>query len=163
MLLQNDDGANQSITWQIPLSRMLDVVEADIPNEWIRALRAVSHDLRFQRHGREIALTDLVWNLALGSDDSVAIGMYSTTGSISSFLVNNGTYTLSAPEGTCTVWVAETVQDSFGRYEFIQWPSTGLMPATPQVVAGEAVWIEPDGHILARIGELQPADNHETN
>jgi hypothetical protein len=128
----------------------------DLPSPWATAVAAVSRDIRYRRHGREIDVELLVWELTINANGSMYIGMAITSepADLPSFAGGSG-LPVDASAAQATVGVAETTQDELTGYEFVQWPIDGQRLLAPKIQNGEAVWVNTSTHtIVSPIGEL---------
>jgi hypothetical protein len=93
----------------------------------------VSRDIRYRRHGREIDVELLVWELTVNASGSMYIGMAITSepaADLPSFAGGSGLL-VDASAAQATVGVAEKTQDELTGYEFVQWPIDGQRLLAP--------------------------------
>jgi hypothetical protein len=128
----------------------------DLPSPWAAAVAAVSRDIRYRRHGREIDDELVVWELTVNANGSMYIGMAITSepADLPPFSGGSG-IPVDASAAQATVGVAEKTQDELTGYEFVQWPIDGQRLLAPKVQDGEAVWVNTSTHtVVAPIGDL---------
>lgn len=130
--------------------RLFETPGVEAPAQWVDAILAVAHDLRYRQFGRTVDVDRLKWELAISNDYAVALGWREPYG----FSVAIGMY-MDATFGEAAVWVADTIQTELAGYEFVQWPSTGWQLLKPGLRSGRPVWVDPaTTQIVAPIGEL---------
>ncbi|WP_241665879.1 hypothetical protein [Prescottella subtropica] len=145
------------LTWQyLPADNGVEILDDpgfDAPPAWVRALTAVARDLRFLRHGRDVRVDRLVWELSITEDYTVLVG-WQKSGGIGGFGIG-GNLSMDAAFPEAAVWTADVVQTELAGYEFVQWPSRGRHLLTPKVVDGAPAWADPHtGDVVAPIGGL---------
>ncbi|MFD3506551.1 hypothetical protein [Nocardia sp. NPDC058666] len=126
----------------------------DAPRPWVDAVVAVARDLRYLRHGREIDLDRLTWELSIGAEYHVGIGFSErSTSGIGGF---SGGMSMDADFCDAAVWVADLTQTELAGYEFVQWPSRGHNLLRPRGIDGQPVWADPNtDRAVCAIGELR--------
>lgn len=143
------------LVWTFPLFGRCQ--DHDAPAAWTRACAAVARDLRHLRHGREVVLDGLWWELTLDGGYRVTAGWRpgpAYTGDVGGFNLGRG-LTDTTPAAHVAAWVAEIAQDELAGYEFVQWPtSRGGRLLTPAVRDGQALWIDPHTAATRPIGQL---------
>jgi hypothetical protein len=128
----------------------------NVPGQWVTGLAAVTRDLRCRRYGRTVSIEAVEWELTVTSEGWVAIGLAKLTDAsdLSPFAICQS-YTLETTPAQAMVWTAEAIQDELAGYEFVLWPSDGRRLLTPEIRAGEAVWIDSStDSVVSRIGAL---------
>ncbi|MGY4646459.1 hypothetical protein [Mycobacterium sp. URHB0021] len=139
--------------WRIPL---IGQAPSGAPDEWVAALAAVALDLRCRRHGREVSLSGVDWELTVMSEGWVSIGMVTVADDtdLYKFSIGRG-HALETTTAQAMVWVAEVVQEELAGYEFVQWPSDGPRLLTADLRVCDAVWIDPStDDVVSNIGAL---------
>ena len=64
-------------------------------------------------------------------------------------------YRLDTTAAQATVWLAGDVQDELTGYQFVQWPIAGRRILVPQIIDGQARWVNPrTDAVIASVGEL---------
>jgi hypothetical protein len=128
----------------------------DLPSSWATAVAAVSHDIRYRRHGRNIDVELVVWELTANANGSMYIGMAITSEPAEIPPFSGGSEaTVDASAAQASVWVAEKTQFELTGYEFVQWPINGQRILVPKVQDGEAVWVDTSTNgAVALIGDL---------
>jgi hypothetical protein len=99
---------------------------------------------------------DVAWELTVDAGGWMLIGLarLSDNADLSGFTRGRG-YAVDATPGQATVWIAEAIQDELAGYEFVQWPMAGQRLLDPQLVDGQALWVDTStSRVVARIGSL---------
>lgn len=145
--------------WHIPTDEQ---PPDDLPAQWASAIAAISHDVRYRRHGRTVSFDHVAWALTADADGSMHIGMATSSNDADLAAFSRGAgFTVDTNSAQATVWIAETIQDELAGYEFVQWPMDGQRLLTPALRNGQALWMDSSTDTaVAPIGSLDSEPPH---
>lgn len=145
-----------SLEWRFTMTErgpdFYDTPGIEAPAAWLLAIAAVASDLRCLRHGRELQVDRLVWELAISDQYAVTIGWRGP--GVGGFNLCHG-LSMDTSYAQAAVWVADTTQGELAGYDFVQWPSRGQHMLNPRLRHDAPVWVDPHTDTaVATIGEL---------
>ena len=125
-----------------------------LPAVWASATRAVTRDLDCRRHGRRIGFRNVMWWIAADAG-YIAVGFALAGDADVGAYQRCNSYRMGATAAQATVWMADDIQYQLAGHEFVQWPIAGRRILVPQMIDGQARWVDPKTDaVIARIGEL---------
>ena len=128
---------------------------ADLPDDWLAAVRRLGHDLHVRQYGGHIDHIELIGEYDDDFGGVLILANVTSHGGQPSGLGGTCSPSLDSDQETILSYVADSIQDSIGDAG-VAWPwgDTGGF-LRPRIEDTNAVWYDWRlGHTVARIGDL---------